>query len=332
MSLRGAVFGMLERWPKSLRGKLSRGSHWADLDERGGVLGMQTLLTVYRLFGRTAFTLLLYPVVAYFWLTARNARRASADYLRAVRRRSAELGRPAPSVSSFGHVLEFGHAVLDKGAIWGGAFPSRKVDFEDPELFPQLWTQGCLFIGSHLGNLEVLRAFGDFRNFKVNALVFTRNSPKFNRVLSSVNPKAFDGMIEIDSLGPNAVIELQDRIRAGEHIAIVGDRVSVRHTERSIHAPFLGRPAPFPEGPFILASLLACPVYLLFCLKIGDRYRVFLEPFADPLVLPRAGRRATLEQVIRRYAERLEAHCLLAPTQWFNFFDFWEQAGARRPD
>jgi predicted LPLAT superfamily acyltransferase len=57
---------------------------------------------------------------------------------------------------------------------------------------------------------------------------------------------------------------------------------------------------------------------------------VFVEPFADPLVLPRAGRRQALERVIARYAERLEAHCLLAPTQWFNFFDFWEQAGGKR--
>jgi predicted LPLAT superfamily acyltransferase len=291
---------------------------------------MQTLLTIYRLFGRRAFTLFLYPVAAYFWLTAGNARRASRDFLSAVRRRAKELGQPEPAVNSFSHVLEFGHAVLDKGAIWGGAFPSSSVEFEDPQMFPELWLKGCVFIGSHLGNLEVLRAFGDFRSFKVNALVFTRHSPKFNRVLSNVNSKALEGMIEIDSLGPDTVIKLQDRIRAHEHIAIVGDRVSVRHKERSVHAPFLGRPAPFPEGPFILASLLDCPVYLLFCLKVDGKYRVFLEPFADPLELPRAGRQAALEQIIRRYAERLEAYCLMAPTQWFNFFDFWEQADARR--
>jgi predicted LPLAT superfamily acyltransferase len=100
----------------------------------------------------------------------------------------------------------------------------------------------------------------------------------------------------------------------------------VRHRERSIHAPFLGGSAPFPEGPFILASLLACPVYLLFCLRIDGRYRVFIEPFADPLALPRRTRRQALELAIVNYAQRLEAHCLLAPTQWFNFFDFWGQA------
>jgi predicted LPLAT superfamily acyltransferase len=120
---------------------------------------------------------------------------------------------------------------------------------------------------------------------------------------------------------------LADKLRDGEHVAIVADRVSVNYRERSIYAPFLGLPAPFPEGPFILASLLGCPVYLLFCLRLGRRYRVFIEPFADPLALPRAQRREALERAVTRYAERLEAHCLLAPTQWFNFFQFWDQAG-----
>jgi predicted LPLAT superfamily acyltransferase len=119
---------------------------------------------------------------------------------------------------------------------------------------------------------------------------------------------------------------LREKLEAGEHVAISGDRISVKHKERSIRVPFLGRPAPFAEGPFILASLLECPVYLLFCLKIDGKYRVSVEPFADPLVLPRKERRVALERVIARYSERLEAHCLLAPTQWFNFFDFWGRA------
>jgi predicted LPLAT superfamily acyltransferase len=71
-------------------------------------------------------------------------------------------------------------------------------------------------------------------------------------------------------------------------------------------------------------------VYRVFCLRIAGRYKVFVEPFADPLTLPRAQRHQALEQTIARYAERLEAHCLMAPTQWFNFFDFWEQAGPDR--
>ena len=304
--------------------------HWADVTERGGVVGMRLLFATYRLFGRRAFTLLLYPVAAYFCVMARGAREASTYYLDRVRERLRALARPVPvPLTTFRHVLEFGHAVLDKGAMWAGAFPAADVEFDEPTTFERFVRdrRGALFIGSHLGNLEVLRAFGDtVQGLKVNALVFTRHSPKFNRVLASVSPRAFDRTQQVDSLGPETVAELGEKLRAGEHVAIVADRVSVHHKERSIYAPFLGRPAPFPEGPFILASLLGCPVYLIYCLRIGRKYRVFMEPFADPLELPRERRRETLEQAVARYAERLEAHCLLAPTQWFNFFQFWDQA------
>lgn len=305
--------------------------HWSDVSERGGVAGMRLLFATYRLLGRRAFTVLLYPVAAYFSVMARGARAASTTYLERVRERLAATGRAAPArLTTFRHILQFGQAVLDKGAMWAGAFPADAVEFEDPSAFERFRRdgRGALFIGSHLGNLEVLRAFGDtVQGLKVNALVFTRHSPKFNRVLASVSPRALERTMQVDSLGPDTVATLADKLAAGEHVAIVADRVSVHHKERSIYAPFLGRPAPFPEGPFILASLLGCPVYLIYCLRMGSRYRVFMEPFADPLELPRERRREALERAVARYAERLEAHCLLAPTQWFNFFQFWDQAG-----
>jgi predicted LPLAT superfamily acyltransferase len=328
------VLGMLLRSPVLLGRRIGRGLHWAELGERGGVLGMHLLLSTYRVLGRYAFTAMLYPVSAYFCVVAGHARRASRDYLRAVRARLAELGRPVPPrLSPFHHVLAFGHAVLDKVAMWADALPQDAIVFEDDALLEHFRVsgRGALFIGSHLGNLEALRAFGDkVQGMKVNALVFTRHSPKFNRVMAAASPRTLERMIQVDSLGPETVIALRERLAAGEHVAIVADRVSVRHKDRSISAPFLGRPAPFPEGPFVLASLLECPVYLLFCLKIDGRYRVFIEAFADPFVLPRAERQRALEAAVARYAERLEAHCLLAPTQWFNFFDFWEQAGGNR--
>jgi predicted LPLAT superfamily acyltransferase len=328
------VLGMLLRSPMLVGRRIGRGLHWAELGERGGVLGIRVLFGAYRLLGRPAFAVLMYPVAAYFYLAVGHARRASRDYLGAVRVRLAELGRTIPPrLNPFHHVVEFGHAALDKVAMWADALPPDAIEFDDAVLLERFRAEkrGALFIGSHLGNLEALRAFGDkVQGMKVNALVFTRHSPKFNRVMAAVSPKNLEGMIQIDSLGPETVIALRERLAAGEHVAIVADRVSVRHKERSIAAPFLGRSAPFPEGPFVLASLLECPVYLLFCLKIDGRYRVYFELFADPLVLPRADRQRALEAAVARYAERLEAHCLLAPTQWFNFFDFWEQAGGHR--
>ena len=68
----------------------------------------------------------------------------------------------------------------------------------------------------------------------------------------------------------------------------------------------------------------------IFCLRVGARYRVFVEPFADMITLPRRERAAALRHMIERYAQRLGHYCLLAPKQWFNFFDFWSRADEDR--
>src|SRR5690606_16390223 len=55
--------------------------HWSTLREAGTARGMLFLLWVNRIFGRTIFSLLLYPVTAYFFLFKPVARRASLEFL-----------------------------------------------------------------------------------------------------------------------------------------------------------------------------------------------------------------------------------------------------------
>ena len=89
--------------------------------------------------------------------------------------------------------------------MWAGVFPAADIEFDDPGMLErfQAASSGALFIGSHLGNVEVVRAYAEgVQHLKVNALVFTRNSPKFNRVLEAVSPKALERMIEVDSSVP----------------------------------------------------------------------------------------------------------------------------------
>jgi predicted LPLAT superfamily acyltransferase len=89
---------------------------------------------------------------------------------------------------------------------------------------------------------------------------------------------------------------------------------------------FLGTDAAFPLGPWILAGLLGCPVFLLFCLRDADAgYTVHLELFADRVTLPRAGRDTALAMLAAQFAERLQHFTLLAPTQWYNFYDLWAE-------
>lgn len=92
---------------------------------------------------------------------------------------------------------------------------------------------------------------------------------------------------------------------------------------------FSGREAPFPAGPFILASLLKCGVVTLFAVREGNRILIKCEPFADEVKLPRRGREAELSRLASLWAQRLEAEALEHPAQWFNFYDFWHEEDRR---
>jgi predicted LPLAT superfamily acyltransferase len=94
--------------------------------------------------------------------------------------------------------------------------------------------------------------------------------------------------------------------------------------DRLVRVPFFGREAAFPAGPFLMAAALKVPVVLFACTYLGgNRYQEHFELFAEEITLDRRNRDADLERWVRRYAERLEYYCRLAPYNWFNFYDFW---------
>jgi predicted LPLAT superfamily acyltransferase len=185
--------------------------------------------------------------------------------------------------------------------------------------------RGAVFIGSHLGNLELCRALGEKSGrFKITAVVFKKNALKFEKILKACAPDVEMHLLHVESIGIDTAIVLKQKVDAGEIVIIVGDRTPVNSVGRVHYASFLGRKAPFAEGPCILASLLECPVYLLFCIREAQTYNVYLEPFAETLKFPRAERQRMLADKIQAYASRLEYYCTRAPLQWFNFYDFWD--------
>ncbi len=158
---------------------------------------------------------------------------------------------------------------------------------------------------------------------RLTVLTHTRRAANYNRILTEFRPDAAVNVAQVTEMGPEFAIALKERVERGEWVVIAGDRTPVGGAGRVSRVPFMGWPAPFSQGPWILASLLECPVYLLFCLRRDDHWALTLEPFAERIDLPRAGRPAMLEALCARYAGRLEVYARTAPFQWFNFFDFW---------
>ncbi|MCZ4337920.1 glycosyltransferase family 2 protein [Shewanella colwelliana] len=326
-------FGMLRRLPQLLtRNKQTDAStHWSSISERGSYWGIKLLASSYKIGGHWLCRAIMYPVIGYFFLTGRNARQASLDFLNQVQSFDPDHPQLQGTIGwrhSLKHFIAFGNAALDRIDAWCDRIKLSQVDFPNREALadPLARGQGAVLLVSHLGNLELCRAISIHqRKVKVNVMVLTQNAENFNRVLKQLNPDSALNLIQVTELGPSTSMLLQEKIEQGELVVIAGDRTSSNSEGRVIYAPFMGKAAPFPQGPFILAGLLDCPVYLMFCLREQGRYHVHLEHFSDTLKGPRTGRMERLEAAVNRYSARLEYYARREPLQWFNFFDFWRK-------
>jgi len=311
-------FGML--WRLVYRPRRER--HWSRLPERGSTLGMRIVMAAWRLLGPRAARIAALPAVLWVFATGAQARRASRAYLKRLGARSA----PPTSWSVLRHMYTFAEACIDRFAAWQGDV--APVDFHGEAEFRRLSAEkrGALFIGSHLGNLEMVRALATLGDVaRITAVVYTEHGKRFVNTLRSTNPRFAENLLEVADFGPETAVLLKERVDRGEILVIVGDRTPAADNGRSTNALFLGQTAPFPQGPMILAHLLECPVYLFFCLKRGRRYDLHLERFAERVELPREAREEAIARYVAAYAARLEYYCREAPLQWFNFYDFWHE-------
>lgn len=303
-----------------------RARHWAEIGEAGFVGGMRFLVWVNRVFGRTLFRVALYPVLGYFFLVRGTARRASLDYLRRLQAAHRVFAREPGLWMAWRHFLSFAEALLDKVLAMGGAYTLADVDLVgQQQVLPLLAARrGAVMLTAHVGNLEVCQALAELQpGLRLNILMHLANAAKFNRLLDRQG-LANVRVLPVDQITPATAIDLQARIDAGEMLVIAADRLTPGSANRVHLAPFLGAPAPFPQGPFILASLLHCPVFGVYCTRRGTRFRIDFELYAERLERRRGAPASGLGPAIEAYAASVERQCAQAPLQWFNFHDFWQ--------
>jgi predicted LPLAT superfamily acyltransferase len=313
---------------------------WTRIAERGSIWGIRFTVWCYRTLGRRLSLPLVHAVVAYFFVTDARGRRASLAYLRRIHadpRGRANL-RGAPSLREcFHHYRTFALCIVDRLAIWFGsedafAFETHGLDYVD-RLASQ--GRGALILGSHIGSFDALRLLAKRAGSIVNVLMFTANAQRINQVFREVAPEVEARVIHVDPSSVHSVFTIRERLRRGEHVAILADRIEVGDRDRSLEVPLLGGVVELPQAPILLAGLLHCPLVSAVALRDGPgRYQVHVDVLAERVDLPRRGREQAVAELLERYARTLERTCLLRPYQWFNFFDYWNDeapdAGARQ--
>lgn len=302
--------------------------HWAALSERTFANGLLLLFRVHRWLGPLPFMALLVPVVTWYWLIHADARKASQKFLARV---AAHRGQStAGSGQSLRHMISFGRTLLDKLLAASGRFSPEAVQSEGAgEVLAWLQRgQGVLLVTSHMGCLELCQACAELRgDLALTVLVHTRHAEEFNRIMRRLQPRSRVELLQVTDISPATAMLLSERVARGQLVAMAGDRIPLRATTaNTVQVPFLGHRAPFPIGPYVMAKLLACPLFYMSCLRQQrGGHRVSFKLLSKRVELPRARRKTALEAYAGVFVAALERDVLQAPLEWFNFFDFWDQ-------
>lgn len=311
--------------------------HWSKVKERGSMLGIETLIFIYKIFGKLFFKICLTPVMFYFYVTGKAARQSTWYYLnnyRSSENLSALTGF-AMFKEGFKVFYSFGLSIVDKFDAWLGKVNISDIDIADEQAYQELLeAQGAVIFSAHLGNMEVCRAiFSSGENKRpLNVITYNEHTPSFNNFLKKVNADSAINFVHINNFGPDDTIKLKQKIEDGEAVVIFADRTSVNNPNSVNFSPFLGEDAPFAVGPFALATIMDCPVFTMFCLNEKGRYKTYIEKLADPIKVKRKERQQYFKDLTERFAQRLEKHVKLAPYQWYNFFNFWHTVDKSQVD
>jgi predicted LPLAT superfamily acyltransferase len=185
-----------------------------------------------------------------------------------------------------------------------------------------------LLFGSHLGSFDVVRVLSEeWPETQVRVVFDLEQAPALTRILQRLNPRLAANMINARSAGPAAILAIKETLEKNGIVSLLVDRA--RPGEPCVPAEFLGRAAPFPTAPWLLAAALGAPVALAFGLYHGqNRYDLHFELFTEGLGgerMSRSERRAVAVACAQRFADRVSEYARLAPYNWFNFYDFWHE-------
>ena len=295
---------------------------WKSRPEAGNALGLRVLMWTGTALNRRALRALLYPTVLYFYCTRAPERRASRAFLQRA------LQRRANGLDVLRHFLEFARVAADRLYILTGNTERLGIRFVGSERLREVVDRGKpgVFLTAHFGSFEASRVVGpELGGINLRIVLDKEINTRFIDMMAEINPELIGRIIDSNQSASAIGLRIAESIREGDWVGILGDRH--RPGDPTTQCDFLGEPAAFPLGPYMIAAALKAPMVCLFCHVADGAYEVHCEVLTDECRIPRHERAAALPALAQRFASMLEAHVRETPYAWFNFFDFWAEEG-----
>jgi predicted LPLAT superfamily acyltransferase len=279
---------------------------------KGTPLGYKIFIFLIKNVGLSAAYLLLYPVVAWYFLFAKKANMALNQYFNRVK---IYFTNP-PATSRFKTFYNMGQVLIDKTAIISGAESDFSVFRDGGHNLVAMSENktGGFLISAHAGNWEIAGHLMQHLTTPVNIVLLDGEDEQIKKVMSKATGKRHFNIIAMKD-DMSHIFKIHQAAQNKELICIHGDRFLPG--SKTLTGTFLGEDALFPMGPFAMAAKMNLPVSFVFGMKEKkSKYHFYCT---DPIV-----GETDQKAIFKAYLNKLEKIVYEYPNQWYNFYPFWK--------
>ena len=288
---------------------------------KGTPLGYRIFVWVLRTFGvLPAYFLLRLVVLYYFFFSFKASRQIYSLY-----RRKLGYSWFTSIIKLYKNYFLLGQSIIDKVVVMSGIKNKFSFHFDGEENLRKIAAlgKGGILLSAHIGNWDVAGHLFKRLDTRINIVLYDGEHEQIKEYLEGVTGKRNVNIIVIKN-DLSHIYAISDAFSKNELVCMHADRFL--EGNKTMDAGFLGEPARFPMGPFLLASKFKVPMSFVFAVKESKlHYHFFASEIKDYSVF---SRNEVMQEMLNDYAGEMEKKLKQYPEQWFNYYDFWEQHNA----
>ena len=285
---------------------------------KGSALGYSIFVTVIKKLGvRTAYLLLSMVAFYYFLFSFRSSKIIFNFYHRKLNYNVA-----VSLYKLYRNYYSLGQSLIDKIAIMSGSGNKYTFNFDGEENLRTITSlkKGGLLLSAHIGNWEIAGYLLKRLNTRINIVMFDGEHQKIKEYLTTITGKNTANIIIIKN-DISHIFEIAEALKNNELVCMHADRFV--EGNKTLACNFLGEPANFPLGPFLLAAKFKVPVAYVFAMKENTfHYHFFSTDVKDYSAYDKE---ELISHMLKDFTKEMETKVKAYPEQWFNYYDFWDR-------
>jgi len=284
---------------------------------KGKPLGYRIFVSILNRWGvLPAYVLLRFVAFYYFLFSYKASKNILAYY-----RQRVGFGRVKSLIRLYRNYYLLGQSIIDKVVIMSGIPNKFTFDFDGEDNLRQMagLQRGGLLLSAHLGNWEIAGHLLQRLDTRINIVMFDGEDKNIKEYMTSVTGKRQVNVILIRN-DLSHIYAINDAFKNNELVCIHADRFI--EGNKTLTSNFLGGPARFPMGPFVLAAKFKVPVSFVFAMKETNlHYHFFASEIKDYAHL---SKEALMQQMLDDFVAGMESKVKKYPEQWYNYYNFWQ--------